>query len=793
MVRAPFWTLESESHIPAFQSFIQDTIGITEIRNIISQYSSHANLIDLQFYPVGSTLHVRFVYETGDAAGQNMTTTTTWEVCRVILKRVAKEAPSIIINQFVIEGHLASDKTASALNVREGRGIKATATAFVPTPVIKRVLKADPHLIVNGLQKAKDVKDILGALGTSLNCANVIGAMFAACGQDIASVYESAVGHFDADWVPPTPEHPEGGIQYTMTLHNLVIGTVGGGTGLATQKECLAMMGCYGSGKARRLAEIICGFAMALDMSTSAAIGSQQFAKAHEALGRNKPDFGFQKKQLDDKFFGEVVKGYVKTEVLEAMDMEGSVGERKDESTAVVVEKQLEGLKVISGQPSKLDSSESILSDMSSNLNSGKLVGLFGCDITYDSPAASLKNASPETTLRAVIKSKATDKELINSMNKLAIAAGPPVSTLFEESKSLTGFKNAHIRECALFQGPMKPGTVASSVAPKVYHVLNDKSKDTHVLVMERLEENRNVILLDKATEGPEAWTIDKIHIALRDIAAFHALHLHQGSSDIPESLKEVLPFLEITTPERAETLTPLFASLLTHNQTEFPLLFTSQRASLISSAIHHMPNITQTLTHPETWRTLIHNDFSPRNTCLRLIPPNNQPLHPSIVQNQLTQSEKQLRLVAYDWELSTLSVPQRDIAEFLAFTIAPDAPLSTWMHFIHHHRHFVDLAAFGRMSSHMMGTQGILVSQSMDPKEWIHIFDLAMLEFLATRCMMYGLGHTFKSYGFYERVIKSACGYLEMRLAVSPKLREVLGWKGKSGPVGSEVVRARL
>ncbi|KAJ3316211.1 hypothetical protein HDU76_001985, partial [Blyttiomyces sp. JEL0837] len=79
MVRAPFWTMETEDQVPRLQQFIDETIGIDRLRQVVGVYSSHAKLIALEYVPVGKTLHVRFVYETGDAAGQNMTTTTTWE------------------------------------------------------------------------------------------------------------------------------------------------------------------------------------------------------------------------------------------------------------------------------------------------------------------------------------------------------------------------------------------------------------------------------------------------------------------------------------------------------------------------------------------------------------------------------------------------------------------------------------------------------------------------------------------------------------------------------------------
>jgi hydroxymethylglutaryl-CoA reductase len=71
-------------------------------------------------------------------------------------------------------------------------------------------------------------------------------------------------------------------------LPSLLIGTVGGGTRLPKQRKCLQMLGCDGAGKSPRLAEIICGFALALDLSTLSALVSDEFAAAHHPLAQKK-------------------------------------------------------------------------------------------------------------------------------------------------------------------------------------------------------------------------------------------------------------------------------------------------------------------------------------------------------------------------------------------------------------------------------------------------------------------------------------------------------------------------
>jgi hydroxymethylglutaryl-CoA reductase (NADPH) len=106
--------------------------------------------------------------------------------------------------------------------------------------------------------------------------------MFIALGQEVANVVNASCGITNFDLA-------DGGLYVSLTLPALSIATVGGGTGLGTQRECLEMMGCYGSGKSRKLAEIVAAALLGGEISMGAAIGSGEFAAAHEHYGRNRP------------------------------------------------------------------------------------------------------------------------------------------------------------------------------------------------------------------------------------------------------------------------------------------------------------------------------------------------------------------------------------------------------------------------------------------------------------------------------------------------------------------------
>ncbi|HUP42835.1 MAG TPA: hydroxymethylglutaryl-CoA reductase, partial [Thermoanaerobaculia bacterium] len=121
-----------------------------------------------------------------------------------------------------------------------------------------------------------------GANNNGLHSPNSITAMFIATGQDVANVAESSAG------IIYTELTDDGGLYMSLTIPSLIVATYGGGTGLATQRECLEILGCFGAGKVRKLAEIVAGVALAGELSLAAAISSFDWVSSHEQYGRNR-------------------------------------------------------------------------------------------------------------------------------------------------------------------------------------------------------------------------------------------------------------------------------------------------------------------------------------------------------------------------------------------------------------------------------------------------------------------------------------------------------------------------
>jgi len=119
-----------------------------------------------------------------------------------------------------------------------------------------------------------------GGIGIHGHYANGLAALYIACGQDPACVAEAAVG------ITRFELAEDGGLYAAVTMPNLVAGTVGGGTGLPSQRACLDILGVAGAGHAQELAEICAALALAGELSIIGALCAQEFARAHQRLAR---------------------------------------------------------------------------------------------------------------------------------------------------------------------------------------------------------------------------------------------------------------------------------------------------------------------------------------------------------------------------------------------------------------------------------------------------------------------------------------------------------------------------
>jgi hydroxymethylglutaryl-CoA reductase (NADPH) len=165
-----------------------------------------------------------------------------------------------------------------------GRGMSVSARATIPEAALNKVLNTTADAVIEYDQWGRRANQ-RGGSPPNYNFSNILSSSFAATGQDFGCVGESQTASMNIVRNPG----PEGGIIISNHFSSMVIGTVGGGTGLPTQKACLDIVGCAGKGKVRKLAEIIAGYSLALDLSTISAVSVDEFTDAHARLGRNRP------------------------------------------------------------------------------------------------------------------------------------------------------------------------------------------------------------------------------------------------------------------------------------------------------------------------------------------------------------------------------------------------------------------------------------------------------------------------------------------------------------------------
>ncbi|PIE40831.1 MAG: hypothetical protein CSA49_06475 [Gammaproteobacteria bacterium] len=235
MLRVPVFVLNSSANAVLFSEWVTD--HFKEIAEETRKYSNYANLVTLKAFVFGRSVHVHFVYKTGDAAGQNMTTTCTWRACQWILAAM-NAFQGVEFENFMIEANLSNDKKVTYQSFLSGRGIRVLAEAQISDAVCQEILKVSAKQLVEAYNNFVVGSVAAGMVGININIANVIGAMFAATGQDIACTHESAIGQLHLELTD------KGEVYATMMLPSLVVGTVGGGTNLPTQRECLELLGC---------------------------------------------------------------------------------------------------------------------------------------------------------------------------------------------------------------------------------------------------------------------------------------------------------------------------------------------------------------------------------------------------------------------------------------------------------------------------------------------------------------------------------------------------------------------
>ncbi len=274
MQRAPVFVFDDARQGRDFVQWVM--ANLSKIREEAEATSHVARLVEIDPYLASKFVYLRFNFTTGDAAGQNMVGRATFAACSWIVDNFPG------IKHFYLELNLATDKKASQINIMRTRGKRVTAEALIKRDVLIQHMRVEPESLAYHYQVANIGSIMSGANNNGLHSANAITAMFIATGQDVANVSKSSAGLLYAELTP------EKDLYISITIPSLIVATYGGGTGLATQRECLEALGCYGKGKVQRFAEIVAGAVLVGEISLGAAISSLDWVSSHEKYGRNR-------------------------------------------------------------------------------------------------------------------------------------------------------------------------------------------------------------------------------------------------------------------------------------------------------------------------------------------------------------------------------------------------------------------------------------------------------------------------------------------------------------------------
>ena len=250
-----------------------------ELQALAAETTTHGRLTELHSHVFGRRVFARFVFTTGDAMGLNMVNIAVDHVCRHIMAATSCQ-------RYYLRCNYSSDKKPAAINLFRTYGKEVAIDATLPQNIVETHLGVSTSDLLDFAAAGRLGTMQAGALGANAHFANGLAAIFIACGQDVAQTVNASIGFVDAELVG------DGDLYVSARLPNLVVGTVGGGTHLPTQMECLRLLGCGEAGSARKFAEIVGATALAGELAIYAALANGRFIEAHRqkrmAAGRGR-------------------------------------------------------------------------------------------------------------------------------------------------------------------------------------------------------------------------------------------------------------------------------------------------------------------------------------------------------------------------------------------------------------------------------------------------------------------------------------------------------------------------
>ncbi|XP_068344845.1 3-hydroxy-3-methylglutaryl coenzyme A reductase 2-B-like [Pyrus communis] len=287
MTRAPVVRFSSAARAAELKFFVEDPLNFDTLAVVFNRSSRFAKLQRIQCSIAGKNVYMRFTCSTGDAMGMNMVSKGVQNV----LDFLQSDFPDMDI--IGISGNFCSDKKPAAVNWIEGRGKSVVCEAVIKEEVVRKVLKTNVASLVElNMLKNLTGSAMAGALGGfNAHASNIVAAIYIATGQDPAQNVESSHCITMMEAINDGKD-----LHVSVTMPSIEVGTVGGGTQLASQAACLNLLGVRGASRdspgsnSRKLATIVAGSVLAGELSLMSAIAAGQLVKSHMKYNRSSKD-----------------------------------------------------------------------------------------------------------------------------------------------------------------------------------------------------------------------------------------------------------------------------------------------------------------------------------------------------------------------------------------------------------------------------------------------------------------------------------------------------------------------
>ena len=288
MSRSVVFECASITDALAFSEYFAQNSSI--FAGFCEETSKHLQFLSFDCFMRDKLLYYRFVFDTDEAMGMNMVTIALSYAWDQFKQQLPKD---IVVTLLTVSGNVCTDKKDSMINRLFGRGYFVTVESKIALSDVARILKVSAKELVK-IHLVKNVigSNIAGSFAQNMHVANALAAFYLATGQDIAHVVagSEASVHFEIVSEKAVSGAVKGEeiekLYVALTLPNVSVGSVGGGTWLPKQKQARSILLENQQPKALDLAAGVGLAALAGEISGLAALTTHTLAAAHQKLGR---------------------------------------------------------------------------------------------------------------------------------------------------------------------------------------------------------------------------------------------------------------------------------------------------------------------------------------------------------------------------------------------------------------------------------------------------------------------------------------------------------------------------